>query len=110
MTPEHKLMNEIQIYCGEKDWLCFHCNVGKIKFYDEKKGCYRWFDTGLPTGWPDLKIITNKGKVFYCETKIHPRKPTKDQLKIIDNLQNRGVLAFVAYSLDEFIENTKDID
>ena len=49
-------------------------------------------------------ILTDKGKAIFCETKIHPRKPTKDQLNTIDILQKRGFLAFVCYSLEEFIE------
>ena len=104
MTPEQVLDKNIMIYCGKRDWICLHTNVGKIKFYDEKQGKYRIFDTGLPPGWPDLMIITDNGKIFFCETKIKYRKPTPEQLKMIKNLNDRNVLAFVAYSLEEFIE------
>lgn len=104
MTPEQILDKQIMIWCSKQDWLCFHINVGKIKFFDEKQGKYRIFDTGVPPGWPDLQIITDKGQVFYCETKVHPRKPTADQLKMIKILNDRNILAFVAYSLEEFIE------
>lgn len=96
------------LWCGEHNWLCFHTNVGKVQFWDDKIKDYRWFETGLPKGWPDLLIITDKGKTIYCETKIRPRKPTKDQLKVLRILKNRGCLAFVAYSLEEFIEGVKD--
>lgn len=103
-TPEQRLTKEIMAYCGEKNWLCFHRNVGKVKMSDG-----RFFDTGAPKGWLDLEIFTDKGQAIFCETKIHPRKPTAEQLKTISILQERGFLAFVAYSLEEFIENTKNV-
>ena len=109
VTPEQVLDKEIMLYCGSRNAICFHTNVGKIKFFDSKVGKERWFDTGLPKGWPDLLILTDNGKTFFCETKIHPRKPTIEQLNIIRNLTERGHLAFVCYSLDEFKEKTKNI-
>lgn len=99
MTPEQVLDKNIMLWCGQHDWLCFHTNVGKVQMIDG-----RYFDTGLPKGWLDLLILTNKGKVIFCETKIHPRKPTKEQINTIEVLRKRGFLAFVAYSLEEFIE------
>jgi len=100
MTPEHALSKQIMLWCGEHNWLCFHINVGKIKLSD---GTY--FQTGVPKGWPDLTIITDDGRVIFCETKIHPRKPTQEQINFINMLNARGIKAFVAYSLEEFIEN-----
>lgn len=102
-TPEQRLTKQIMIYCGERNWLCFHANVGKVKLADG-----RYFETGLPKGFPDLIILTDKGQAIFCETKIHPRKPTLDQIKFINILRERGFLAFVAYSLEEFIENVKN--
>ena len=52
MTPEQVLDKNIMLWCGQHNWLCFHTNVGKIKFWDEKQKQWRWFDTGLPVGWP----------------------------------------------------------
>lgn len=108
MTPEQVLDKNIMLWCGQHEAICFHTNVGKIKFWDEKEKAWRWFDTGLPKGWPDLMIIPKNKPVFYCETKIHPRKPTADQLRVIGILQKQGQLAFVAYSLEEFIEKSKN--
>ena len=54
-------------------------------------------------------ILTNNNVVIFCETKIHPRRPTKEQLNTIDVLTKRGFLAFVAYSLEEFIDKTKNV-
>ena len=99
MTQEQYLDKQIMLYCGEHNWLCFHCNVGQVL---TANGTY--FRTGLPVGFPDLLVIQTDGKVAFCETKIHPRKPTKEQVAFLTNLQERGFTAFVAYSLDEFIE------
>lgn len=98
MTPEQYLDKQIMLWCGEHNWLCFHCNVGRVKTDDG-----RIFSTGLPTGFPDLLIITDTGKTIFCETKIKPRKPSSDQIKFINNLINRGHIAFVSYSINEFI-------
>lgn len=99
MTPEQYLDNQIKLWCGQHDYLCFHLNVGKIITSDK-----RFFQTGLPKGFPDLMIMTNDGKIAYCETKIKPRKPTKDQERVLSLLRERGFNAFVAYNLDEFID------
>lgn len=62
-----------------------------------------YFRTGLPVGFPDLLIIKDNGQVAFCETKIHPRKPTQEQLNFIENLKIRGFNAFVAYDINEFV-------
>ena len=97
-TPEQKLDKQIMIYCGQKNWLCFHCNVGQVKLADG-----RYFSTGLPVGFPDLLILTDDNRTIFCETKIKPRKPTQQQLNFIANLNSRGFTAFVAYNFDEFL-------
>ena len=103
MTPEQYLDKQIMIWCGEHDWLCFHCNVGKVKTSDN-----RYFDTGLPKGFPDLLIITNNGTTIYCETKIKPRKPSDEQKKFINNLINRNQIAFVSYNIEQFKQQIND--
>lgn len=98
-TPEQILDKKIMLYCGEQGWLCFHTNVGSVLTADG-----RIFHTGLPKGWPDLMIIKPGGIIIFCETKIHPRKPTQDQLNMIALLNKYNIKAFVAYSLEEFIK------
>lgn len=104
MTPEQILDRDIMIWCGEHDMLCFHINVFKGVFWNERAKREEYIQTGVPNGWPDLTILSNDGVASFCETKIHPRKPTEDQKKIIGILRSRGFNAFVAYSLEEFIE------
>jgi hypothetical protein len=63
----------------------------------------RWFDTGLPTGFPDLFLLTNDGRTIFIETKIRPRKPTKEQERFLDEVRSRGFQAHVIYTIEEFI-------
>lgn len=102
MTPEKRLMNEIRLYCATKGWIVFRTNVGRVMTID---GTY--FDTGLPKGFPDMFVLTDNGKAIFVETKIHPRKPTKQQREMIELLKLKKFIAFVCYSLEEFIENTR---
>ena len=49
-TPEVRLMKQIQLWCGQHNFISFHTNVGKVKMIDG-----RFFDTGLPrSGGPTL--------------------------------------------------------
>jgi len=96
-TPEHRLMNEIRAWCGEHDLICIRANVGRVRLID---GTY--FDTGLPKGYPDLTVI-GYGWIMFCETKIHPRKPTIEQLNFLAEMKKRGHKTLVAYNLNDFI-------
>lgn len=99
MTPEKRLMNEIRIWCGEHNLICIRANVGKVLL-----ATGQWFDTGLPVGFPDLMIFNGKGETAFCETKIHPRKPSAEQLEFLSEMKKRRFRAIVAYSLAELVE------
>lgn len=98
MTPEHRLMNEIRLWCGEHNYLCFRCNVGT---YLLANGQY--MDTGLPKGFSDLMIADTQGHMIFCECKIHPNKPSKEQVEFLNQMRMRGFRGDVFYSLDQFI-------
>lgn len=102
-TPEQRLTQQIMLYCGQHNMLCFHVNVGGGLLANGN-----YFTTGLPKGFPDLHIIGD-GFVLYCETKIHPRKPTAEQLRIIKLLNEKNIVAGVVYNLNEFIELLKKV-
>lgn len=108
-NTETNLYKKIQIWCSEQDWLCFHINVIRGQWKNMKNGIVSWLDTGVPEGWSDLIVLTDKGQTIFCEAKVGKNKPTKDQLKFIKIMRERGFLAFVAYSLEEFIENVKNV-
>lgn len=99
MTAEHRLQQQIKLWCGEHDVLCFRTNSGKVPLTDG-----RWFDTGLPVGFSDLFLLTRKAQCIFVETKIKPRKPTPEQLRFLDEMRSRGFQSFVIYSIEEFIE------
>jgi len=97
MTPEHKLMNEIRLWCGQHDILCFRCNVGKVKTADGK-----WFDTGLPEGFPDLLILYNK-VVYFCEVKTLKGKQREAQINFMNIIREHGFIYIVARSVNDII-------
>lgn len=98
-TPEGRLMVEIEVWCGQRDYLCFRCNAGTFLSYDATR-----FVSGLPKGFSDLLILRSDGRACFVETKIHPRKPTKEQLNFIQAVKNHGFRAGVAYNLQEAID------
>lgn len=103
MTKEHRLMNEIRLWCGQHDWLCFRCNVGTHLLAD---GTY--FNTGLPVGFPDLMALSNDGRVVFCECKVKPNKASVEQLEFIKTVKDRSFRAGVCYSVEDFISLTNE--
>ena len=98
LGKEIYLDRQIQLWCGEHDALCFHANVGSVKLADG-----RFFNTGLPKGFPDLLII-KQNETIYVETKIKPNKPSIEQINFIRALRQRNIRADIVYSMEEFIE------
>ena len=101
MTPEHKIMNEIRLWCGQNDILCFRCNVGKVK---TETGYY--FDTGLPEGFPDLLILWNK-QVIFGEVKTLKGKQRQCQIDFQRIITSRGYTYLVLRSVDDIINYIK---
>ena len=97
--PEHNIQNKIRIWCGEHNFLCFRANVGKVKTIDG-----RWFDTGLPEGFPDLLILGNHGDIYFCECKAKTGKQRDDQIKFQKIVTERGFKYFVARSIRDVEE------
>jgi len=95
MTPEHKIMNEIRLWCGQNDILCFRTNVGRVKL---PNGYY--FDTGLPEGFPDLLVLYN-GTVYFAEVKTPTGKQRPDQINFMNILRERGFIYEVVRSVDD---------
>jgi hypothetical protein len=104
MTPETTLKNKIMLDCGKRGWICLHLNVGTLALAD---GTY--MNTGIPTGWPDLLIITNTGINMYVETKIRPRKPTKKQVDTINLLKEKKHFATIIYDFAEWADYVEQV-
>ena len=92
---EHNIQNEIRLWCGQNDILCFRCNVGKVR---TETGVY--FDTGLPPGFSDLLILHN-GKCIFCEVKTAIGKLRPDQINFRDTVISHGFTYVVARSVDD---------
>ena len=100
MTKEHAIMNSIRLWAGEHNILCFRCNVGKVKIID-RLGNIRWFDTGLPEGFPDLILLPGDGKIIFCECKTLKGKQKEDQIKFQKIVESHGYKYILARSVDD---------
>lgn len=99
MFLEHKIMNEIRLWCGQNNILCFRCNVGKVRTADGG-----WFDTGLPEGFSDL-LILHKGHCIFCEVKTPTGKQRDCQIQFQKIVEERGFIYIVARSVKD-VEKT----
>lgn len=54
-------------------------------------------------GTADITGCTKDGKFLACEVKIKPNKPTELQKQYLEQISSRGGVAFVAYTLDDVI-------
>ena len=78
----------------------FRTNVGKVKTIDG-----RWFDTGLPPGYPDLcGFRKSDGKMIFIEVKNEKGKLRDDQKKFAKFLEGFPVLYGVARSGEDAIK------
>ena len=59
-----------------------------------------YFDTGLPSGFPDLLILHN-GITYYTEVKTPTGKQRSDQLNFQRLLEERGFIYTVVRSVDD---------
>ena len=96
---ETDLMHSVMLEASKAGNMIFRANVGKVRMADG-----RWFDTGLPKGHSDLYGFRPDGRVFYVETKMHPRVPTPEQVRFLQAVIKRGGIGGVAYSVDEAME------
>lgn len=93
---ESELMHSVMLAVTEAGNQIFRANVGKARTFDG-----RWFNTGLPKGHCDLYGFRPDGQIFYIETKLHPRKPTKEQRQFMLAMIDKGAAAGVAYTVEE---------
>jgi hypothetical protein len=97
MTPESHLKAEIELYLSANGYIPLRLNVFQAFTRDGIP-----IRTGLPKGCSDIVAIQNgTGRAVFVETKIHPRKPTPEQLNFIEVMRKQGAIAGVVYNLDE---------
>ena len=95
MTLEHVIMNQIRLWCGQHDILCFRCNVGKVRKADGS-----WFDTGLPEGFSDL-IIFHNSQTYFIEVKTPKGKQRDDQKRFQEIIESRGFTYIIARCVED---------
>lgn len=96
MTPEHIIQNHIREALSPYA-IIFRANVGKVKTPDG-----RYFDTGLPTGFPDLfGFRKSDGKMIFIEVKAPHGRLSKLQQWFLDNTQRFPVIVGVCRSADD---------
>lgn len=92
---EHNIQNEIRLWCGKHNLLCFRCNVGKVQCIDGT-----WFDTGLPEGFSDLIVLANK-TIYFVEVKTRTGKQRDAQKTFQRCVEERGYTYIVARSTED---------
>ena len=101
---EQALQDAIRVKLAQAGYVVFRTNVGKVKTADG-----RWFDTGLPTGFPDLMgYKPENGKIFFIEVKTATGKRRPDQVIFANGLRDKNVIYGVARSAKEAVGIVKN--
>ena len=100
MAAEIDIQNEIRRELPFHNCFVFRGNVGKVKTIDG-----RWFDTGLPPGFPDLfGFRKTDGKMFFIEVKNEKGRLRPDQITFGEFLKSQPVLYGVARSVEDALK------
>ena len=103
-TKEQAIQDSIRVALAQAGYIVFRTNVGKVKTADG-----RWFDSGLPTGFPDLVgYKPDNGKIFFIEVKTATGKRRKDQVAFANGLRDKNVIYGVCRSAEEAVEIVRD--
>ena len=101
---EQATQDAIRVKLAQAGYVVFRTNVGKVKTADG-----RWFDSGLPTGFPDLVgYKPENGRIFFIEVKTKTGKPRADQIKFHLLLQEHGVTHGICRSPEDAIKVVKE--
>lgn len=101
---EQFLQDSIRVALAQAGYIVFRTNVGRVKTADG-----RWFESGLPSGFPDLMgYKPENGRVFFIEVKTAKGKRRKDQVAFAKNLRDKNVIYGVARSSKQAVEIVRD--
>ena len=107
MTIKGKEMatqDSIRVALAQAGYIVFRTNVGKVKTADG-----RWFDAGLPSGFPDLVgYKPENGRIFFIEVKTKTGRRRKDQIAFANGLRDKHVIYGVARSAEEAVKIVKN--
>ena len=97
---EHNIQSEIMIEVSKDNCKVFRANVGKVRLPNGK-----FFQTGLPPGYPDLHgYKVSNGKMFYLEIKTATGRPRKDQIKFHNQLMSDHIIHGIARSPEDALK------
>lgn len=101
---EAVIQDSIRVALAQAGYIVFRTNVGKVKTADG-----RWFDTGLPSGFPDLMgYKPDNGRIFFIEVKTATGKRRKDQVNFANVLRDKNVIYGVARSAEQAVKIVRD--
>lgn len=101
---EQATQDSIRVALAQAGYIVFRTNVGKVKQSDG-----RWFDSGLPAGFPDLMgYKPDNGRIFFIEVKTAIGRRRKDQVNFAKGLRDKNVIYGVARAADEAVEIVKN--
>lgn len=101
---ETDLQKQIVQWINLSGGYAWRMNVGSFPLMG-KNGKQRWFRAGVK-GMADILGVW-EGRMLACEVKVGRNKPTPQQKDFLEEIHNRGGIAFVAYSLDDTINELK---
>ena len=97
---EQAIQDSIRVALAQAGYIVFRTNVGKVKTADG-----RWFDSGLPVGFPDLMgYKPDNGRIFFIEVKTPIGHRRKDQIDFADGLRDKNVIYGVARSAEQALD------
>lgn len=101
---EIAIQDSIRVALAENGYVVFRANVGKVKTADG-----RFFDSGLPGGFPDLfGFKPENGKIYFIEVKTPKGKRRADQVRFAKNLRDKCAIYGVARSAGEAVTIVRD--
>ena len=97
---EQAIQDSIRVSLAQAGYIVFRTNVGKVKTADG-----RWFDSGLPSGFPDLMgYKPENGRIFLLEVKTPIGHRRKDQVAFANGLRDKNVIYGVARSAEQALD------
>ena len=101
---EQAIQDNIRVALAQAGYIVFRANVGKVKTADG-----RFFDSGLPGGFPDLfGYKPENGKIYFIEVKTATGRRRKDQVIFANGLRDKNVIYGVARSSEEAVKIVRD--
>lgn len=99
MTAEHRIQNEIRTALADS-CIIFRMNVGTGYTADG-----RYFNTGVPKGFPDLfGFRKSDGCAVFIEVKTPKRKPSAEQVKFLETMRKNGAIAGICRSAEDAVK------